>query len=384
MKIAIMLLNQGRGSGEVARQHARHLVDRGHRVFLLYPGIGDGVPGAENVDVPLPGGQMPVHEYLPAAGESQQVVARMGEAEAASYLPAYEQALESVIGEADIVIGHHANLSAIATRNVARRHGKPYTLFLHGTGIEPRHHGGFADSVWNGIREAIEQSAGLLVTTKYVRDSLVLPIVDLHPDRFLVLPCGVDLKAFHPANVDGIREEYSLPETYVLCPGALTESKGPQNVVAASELYDAHAATVFIGDGPLKDELERQLGNRGRFLGFVPDEHKTRLVNAATLLTAAPEKLEHFGIIYAEALAGGTPPVAYGGGGVPSVVTPEVGILTDRTPEALGEAVAGLLSEPGRIRRMARAGRARAERRYDYNRIIDRLESWLSGFVKRN
>lgn len=382
MKIAILLLNQGRGSGEVARQHARRLIERGHRVFLLYPGVGDGVPGAENIDIPLPDGQMPVHEYLPAAGERQQVVARMGPEEAASYLPAYEQALESVIGEADIVIGHHANLSAIATRNVARRHGKPYTLFIHGTGIEPRHHGGFADSVWSGILEAIEQSAGLLVTTKYVRDSLVLPLVDLHPDRFLVLPCGVDLNAFHPTNVEGIREEYGLPETYVLCPGALTEVKGPQNVVAASELYDDFASTVFIGAGPLREELEKKLGNRGRFLGFVSDEHKTKLINAATLLTAAPEKLEHFGIIYAEALAGGTPPVAYGGGGVPSVVTPEVGLLTERNPEALGKAVAGLLGESGRIRRMARAGRSRAERRYDYGRIIDRLESWLAGFVR--
>ena len=58
-------------------------------------------------------------------------------------------------------------------------------------------------------------------------------------------------------------------------------------------------------------------------MGFVPTEDKTRLINAATLLTAAPEKKEHFGIIYAEALAGGTPPVTYTGGGVPSIVTPD-------------------------------------------------------------
>ena len=92
---------------------------------------------------------------------------------------------------------------------------------------------------------------------------------------------------------------------------------------------------------------------------------------------AAPDKKEHFGIIYAEALAAGTVPVAYGGGGVPSVVSPEVGVLTERTPRALGTAIRGLLEKPARRERMARAGRERAERKYDYEKLTARLEEWL-------
>jgi hypothetical protein len=34
--------------------------------------------------------------------------------EAMEYVPAYERALEEIIHETDIVIGHHANLVAIA------------------------------------------------------------------------------------------------------------------------------------------------------------------------------------------------------------------------------------------------------------------------------
>ena len=79
--------------------------------------------------------------------------------------------------------------------------------------------------------------------------------------------------------------------------------------------------------------IKAALGDRGKLLGFVSAEDKAALINNATCLTAAPEKKEHFGIIYAETLAAGTPCVAYGGGGVDSIVTPDVGVsLEVRTP----------------------------------------------------
>jgi glycosyltransferase involved in cell wall biosynthesis len=377
MNVAMLLLNQGRGSGEVARQQARHLIARGHRVFFMHPRVGRGVPGAINIDVELDTQRIPVHEYLPAAGGNQRAVSRMSHDEAMAYLPAYERTLESAIEVIDVVIAHHANLTAIAAHDVARRHGRPYVLFLHGTGIEPRHDGQYDDVIWSRIREAIESAAGLLVTTEYVRDELVRPLVDVPSSRFLVLPCGVDLEQFHPNNTGEIRSAYDLPERYVICPGALTESKGPQNVVAASEHYADLAPTVFIGEGELRERLEAELADRGRFLGFVSDADKTQLVNAATLLTAAPEKNEHFGIIYAEALAGGTPSVAYSGGGVPSIITPDVGLLTERNPAALGRAIRGLLEDGGRRAEMAVAGRARAERLFSYPELTARLERWL-------
>jgi glycosyltransferase involved in cell wall biosynthesis len=382
MNIAIVLLNRGRGSGEVARAHAAHLSQRGHKVWFIHPQVGKGVPGAVNIDVQLHTPTVPVHEYLPSAGKDQKAVSLMSFGEAMAYLPAYRSALAPVISEVDIVIGHHANLSSVAVADVCREAGKPWVLFIHGTGIEPRKDGGFEERVWTKIESAIEGAAGILVTTEYVRDSLVRPLVSLSERRFLVLPCGVDLERFYPGRDGGVREKYGLPEQFVLCPGALTRAKGPQNVVEASREYDDLATTVFIGDGDMRKRLEADLGRRGRFLGFVPEEDRNHLVNASTVLTAAPEKKEHFGIIYAEALAAGTVPVAYGGGGVPSVVSPEVGILTEREPRALGSAIRGLLEKPARRERMARAGRERAERKYDYRKLTTRLEEWLLSFLR--
>ncbi len=383
MNIAILLLNQGRGSGEVAREHVRHLIKKGHKVYFLYPGNKGEIDGAENIDIKLHTTIMPVHEYLPAAGDSQKQVARMTHDEMMTYLVDYENALMGIADDVDMFIAHHANLSCVAVHNVAKLVGKPYTVFVHGTGIEPRHENLWDDENWKMIDRSLVESNGLLVTTDYVRDELIKPMVNVDDDKFLVLPCGVDLVDFRPDNIEGIREKYNLPETYVICPGALTASKGPQNVVSASKEYSDEALTVFIGAGELKDELEQKIGENGRFLGFVSSEDKAKLINAATLLVAAPEKKEHFGIIYAEALAGGTPCVAYEGGGVGSIVTSTEGFLTSRSPEILGKKVKHLLLNTGLRRQMAVSCRARAEEKYNYNDLVQKLVDWLEPMLDR-
>ena len=384
MNITIILLNRGRGSGVVAKEHAEFLLSQGHDVNFMHPSIGEGVKGAENIDVHLNKTIIPVHEYLPSAQVNQKAVSTMDYNEAIAYVPAYENALEKIISDTDIVIGHHANLTAIATSNVCKRHNKPYVLFLHGTGIEPRHHGGYNDKIWQQIEDAIVNANGLIVTTEYVRDKLVRNLIDLPKEKFLIQPCGVDLSEFHPDNTENISKEFSLQTKYVICPGALTKSKGPQNVVEASKEYHDLAETIFIGDGELRGQLEEQLGGRGRFLGFVSNEHKAKLINAATLLVAAPEKKEHFGIIYTEAMGGGVPTVAYEGGGVNSIVTAETGILTKRNPEDLGKAIRALLIDEEKRLEMASNCIERAKSYYSTKVLGPNLNHWLLTLINSN
>ena len=382
MKVAILLLNKGRGSGQVAKEHAEYLISHGHDVYFIHPEVGKGVIGAHNKDVFLDNKVLPVHEYLPSAGIDQKAVSSMSYDEAMGYLPAYENALEDIIQELDIIIGHHANLTAIATANVAQRYKKPYVLFLHGTGIEPRHQGLYDNQIWQLIQSSIEHANSIIVTTEYVRDHLVRNLFDIPLDRFIIQPCGIDLTEFHSDNTGNILEKYKLPNQYVICPGALILSKGPQNVVEASRYYSDIAPTVFIGDGEIREELEERLGDRGRFLGFVSSEDKARLINASSILVAAPEKKEHFGIIYIEAMSGSVPVVAYEGGGIHSIVTRETGFLTKRNPKALGEAVRNLLLNPETRSLMALKSRKRAEELFSSPLLGSRLTDWLAGICR--
>jgi glycosyltransferase involved in cell wall biosynthesis len=302
----------------------------------------------------------------------------MSERQSLGVIDDFEQALDALTATTDIIVAHHANLSTIAAARVARRRNIPYVVFIHGTGIEPRSHGGYADSIWNQIVQAVVGASGIVVTTAYVRDQLVRPLIDVPSSRFFVLPCGIDLQAFAPAQRNEMRRKYDLPDTFVISPGAVTELKGTANVVAASERYGDLAPTIFIGDGDLRRTLERELGDRGRFLGFVPEYDKTALINEATVLAAAPNKLEHFGIIYAEALASGTVPVAYRGGGVDSIITPHVGLLTDRTADDLGEGIRSLLTYPATTRSMGLQARRRAETHFDNKVLSRRFAHWLN------
>ena len=83
---------------------------------------------AENIDIPLPDGQTPVHEYLPAAGSRQQAVSTMTPMQALRYTADIAAALSS-LEDVDIVMAHHANLTAVAARYYAQRMRIPHVVF---------------------------------------------------------------------------------------------------------------------------------------------------------------------------------------------------------------------------------------------------------------
>ena len=157
MNIAVVTLNRGRGSGVVARHQVRALQARGHDAYLVHSGAPAGdLPVHE---VPLSLEVIPVHEYLPSEHDRQQAVSTMDAEMAEWYIADFDAALRSLDPAPDIIIGHHANVTAAATR----RTEIPYVLFLHGTGIEPRHHGGYDDATWGEIDAAIRAALGVIV-----------------------------------------------------------------------------------------------------------------------------------------------------------------------------------------------------------------------------
>ncbi|MDH4117209.1 MAG: glycosyltransferase family 4 protein [Acidimicrobiia bacterium] len=382
MRVLVVSLNRGRGSGGVTRQQAMALAAAGHEVTLLHAGTPLPMANIDLREVELSRGVLPVHEYLPRGSESQMPAAEMSAGLAWSIVNDFQVALDDLTERPDVILAHHANLSTIACASAAGRWDIPYVVFAHGTGVEPRLGGGYRDTIWRAIAEALRESAGIIVTTRYVRDELVRRVVDIPAHRFITLPCGVDTREFQPTESTAMRDRFDLPEQFAICAGALIPAKGPQNVVEASKHYADLAPTVFIGEGSARRELERALDRRGTFLGFVSDAEKAALFNEASVLVAAPDKREHFGIIYAEGLASGAVPVAYRGGGVDSIVTAETGILTDRTPESLGSAVRFLLERPDTRKLLARRGRRRAETHFDADSLSRHFVEWLTGIVR--
>jgi phosphatidylinositol alpha-1,6-mannosyltransferase len=131
----------------------------------------------------------------------------------------------------------------------------------------------------------------------------------------------------------------------------------------------------IVGEGDDRARLEARaqeagVGEAVRFLGRVDDRELGALYRRAALL-AMPSRQEGFGLVYAEALWHGLPCVGSTADAAGEVITDgETGLLVRYGDSgALGEAVASLLSDPERRRRMGEAGARRAREHFGYARF---------------
>jgi glycosyltransferase involved in cell wall biosynthesis/O-antigen/teichoic acid export membrane protein len=136
---------------------------------------------------------------------------------------------------------------------------------------------------------------------------------------------------------------------------------------------------VLAGDGPDRRALEvraQRLGIADRvvFAGRVEGADKLALLAGARLV-AMPSRFETFGIVAAEALACGTPVVAFEIPSLREVVAPGTGVLVPAFDvAAFGRALVELARDRERVEAMGRQGRAHA-RRYDWDDVAAQQEA---------
>ena len=137
------------------------------------------------------------------------------------------------------------------------------------------------------------------------------------------------------------------------------------------------ATLVMVGDGPDRDEAEKEAANLGvagdvKFLG--------RLDSVANILQGTdlfvlPSQTESFGLAALEAMACGAPCVASRAGGLPEVITDGVdGILEPPgSAEAMGRRAIDLLRDPVKHAAMRQAAIAKA-RTFSAERVVPMYE----------
>lgn len=197
-----------------------------------------------------------------------------------------------------------------------------------------------------------------------------------------MIPNGIDLAPF-----DAVRRapfEASDPPV-VLMAARLDVAKDHATLLAAAARLHARGVRFRLdlaGSGPFAERLAaraRALGLDGvvRFLGFRRDV--ARLVEDADLAVLATH-YEGFGLAVVEAMAGGRPVVASAVGAVPELFEHGAhGLLVPpRDPEALADALAGLLADPARARAMGEAARRHASARYALDGAVRAFEAHLA------
>lgn len=133
--------------------------------------------------------------------------------------------------------------------------------------------------------------------------------------------------------------------------GGLLAIKRPSiaiRTVAALRKRNVDAALTWVGDGPLRTEMEHlaaelEVAPFVRFTGSVPPDDVARFLAEADLFIL-PTQVETFGVAIAEALANGRPVVAGNTGGHTSFVEYRVGeLVAGSNPADYADAVLAVL-----------------------------------------
>ncbi|MEN3534603.1 glycosyltransferase [Microbispora sp. ZYX-F-249] len=349
---------------------ARELARAGHEVTVYtrrdredLPETVPFGPGVEVVHVPAgPAAEIPKDEILP-------------------WIPHFGKWLHDrwLFDRPDVVHSHFW-MSGLAALAAAEKLRIPVVHTYHALGSVKRRHQGTADT---SPRERVEAEAEIgrrvdcvIATCTDEIDELIRMRVPRRATR--VVPCGVDVTAFHP-HVEPL-ERPERPR--LLSVGRLVPRKGLETTIRA--LQYLRDTELVVAGGPPAAELHHDpevtrlrwlatqagVSDRVRFLGRVERDTLPALMRSATAVVSVPW-YEPFGMVALEAMACGVPVVASAVGGQKETVVNNVtGLLVPpRKPAVLARALRKLLDD--RVRRTAYgiAGADRARARYAWSRI---------------
>ncbi len=228
-------------------------------------------------------------------------------------------------GRPDLIHAHNSVPAGLLAARIAARDGIPYVLTEHSSSF----YLGKVPARWfPAIRKAIVGARGFLPVSHALHGSLQRALGPLPVQPTVI---GNVLPPFF-ANVERpVRPDGPLR---FLTVGSLLPVKNQALLIDAfATVAQTHpdARLVFVGDGPLRRELEARAmvskaGDRIDFAGELPpDGVRAEMLRADVFVF--PSHFETFGVVAIEAMACGVPVIAMASGGPEEVVTPQTGRL---------------------------------------------------------
>ena len=232
---------------------------------------------------------------------------------------------------------------------------------------------GLAGVVWSLERIGYWLSDAIITYTPLMAEELGL-------DRFAekLYPNGarwVDTDEFYP------RVPFEERDKVVGFLGRLDEEKNVRTLAAVAKELPDDVTFRFIGDGDLREELERELAaeieaGEVEFTGWVDHDKVPRQLSELRLLVLPSEPTEGLPTVILEAMACGTPVLATPVSGVPDVVREgETGFLIeDVSAEVVSQQIRDYLpvSDLGEV---SKKSREMIERTYSREGAVARYQS---------
>jgi glycosyltransferase involved in cell wall biosynthesis len=261
----------------------------------------------------------------------------------------------------DVVWAHFLVPSGL----IASKVPAPLVVTAHGRDVRNI---GAIPGVAQLTRQVVTRASTVIAVSEYLRHELQERLPEAR-GKTEVVDSGVDLERFRAAEPAA-----QLDSPAFVHVGSLTDRKNVVRLADAFALFGRGSLT-FVGDGPLRAQLEGRAGVR--VVGRVAHEEVPGWLNAADVV-CGPALVEPFGQALLEAMACERSVVATRIGGPPEFVTDETGVLVD--PLDTAELARALEVASGLPSPNAAARAVAAE--HDVKRQAERVEAILQRAVR--
>jgi len=208
-----------------------------------------------------------------------------------------------------------------------------------------------------------------------------------HAKSFHTIPLGLDIEALRPIEKSCARQAFGIADHHFVvgfgCADFSDRNKGGELLIEALHALAGEMKITLLAFGAGKLP-----GSGGRYqlieLGSINSPHLQSLFYSACDVFAAPSQIESFGLTALEAMACGTPVVAFQTGGLVDVVADgETGLLETKVGSAVGlhDQLDWMLQHPTERQNMGLAARQRVEKHFastlTANRYVELYERIL-------
>lgn len=291
-------------------------------------------------------------------------------------LLAGRKALADLVRREDIALVHaHLYFPSLYTALLGRKLGMPTAETFHNLAYGGANGKGLKISFKRELRSALLRKSGAAfygvsaAVADHYSDALRL-------GRVKVLYNAIDMDRIEAVAASSPRPDERSGAFRIVVPGRLVREKAHEDLIEALSRLDSDRwEVVFVGGGPLEDDLRAKAASRG-----VPLEITGALDNRAMLeavaradLVVIPSRHEGFGLTAAEAMALGVPVIATDAGGLPEVLGNAGVIVPKSDPAALAGAIGRLAANREERRRLGAAGAKRARSRFSADRMAAQL-----------
>lgn len=281
---------------------------------------------------------------------------------------------------------HYATHPAAAAYVMSRLHvpedaDLPYSITVHAHDIFVSHAGLLRKLAGAQFVRCISRFNAEFLRERYAHSPELV-----EPERFRVIPCGIDLARYAPRSFG--RQPPRRGPALLMCVASHRPYKGiPVLIEAVRQLRESgtDVRCELIGEGRMRAQLVRRIaaaGLRDHFKLVAPraEEEIARILMGADVFVlpsiVAPDgQMDGIPIVLMEALAARVPVVTTRLSGIPElVIDGETGCLVEPgSPEALARGIQSVLDDyPGALERAAR-GRERVQRAFAIGENVRRL-----------